>query len=327
LNPNGKVDRKTLPEPGIEAGDDYEAPRSEIQGKLVDIWSEVLAVDSEIIGIGDDFFERGGHSLKAAIMVSKIQKELHIAVPLVEVFKTPTIKHLAEYISKNKTGKEIFVVEDENLVLLRQRGDSADYLFFIHDGTGGVDGYIEFCSHLNNGFNCWGIRAGELENHDQTLTIEALAGSYIEKIRKIQPHGPYSIAGWSIGGTIAFEIVKQLDQAGETPGFLALIDAPPPKKITSKRKRTPANEAELRQDVIRALVEARDRYRPGGKVNTTVYFFKASRSRIPNKNRWSDYFKEPVIFYEMNGDHFSILKMPDVAAFGKLFDNVVNQQS
>jgi amino acid adenylation domain-containing protein len=326
LTPNGKVDRKALPEPELEAGDDYEAPRSEIERKLVHIWSEVLAIGSDIIGIGDDFFERGGHSLKATVLVSKIQKECSITIPLVEVFKTPTIKYLAEYISKHRAEKEIFVVEDENLVMLRKEGDDAGHLFFVHDVTGGVDGYIEFCNHLNNGFNCWGIRAGKLEGDGQNLTIEALAGLYTEKIRKIQPRGPFFIAGWSIGGTIAFEIVKQLEQAGETPGFLALIDAPPPKKITSKRKRIKANEAEPRQDVIRALVEARDRYRPGDKVNTTVYFFKASRSRIPNKKRWSNYFKEPVTFYDINGDHFSILKMPNVAAFSELFARVINHQ-
>ena len=222
--------------------------------------------------------------------------------------------------------KKIFVVEDENLVMLRKEGVDAGHLFFVHDGTGGVDGYIEFCSHLNNGFNCWGIRAGKLDGEGQNLTIEALAGLYAEKIRKIQPHGPYFIAGWSIGGTIAFEMVRQLEEAGETPGFLALIDAPPPQKITPGRKRIPANTAEVHRDVIQALVEARDRYCPEGKNNTTVHFFKASRSRIPDKKRWSDYFNEPVTFYEMNGDHFSILKMPEAAVFGELFAGILNQQ-
>ena len=120
-------------------------------------------------------------------------------------------------------------------------------------------------------------------------------------------------------------MVKQLEKAGETPGFLALIDAPPPQKRTPGRKRIPAKAAEVSRDVIQALVDARDRYCPGGKSNTTVHFFKASQSRIPNKNLWSDYFKEPVTFYEMNGDHFSILKMPEAAVFCELFAGVLNQ--
>jgi len=97
LTPNGKIDRKALPEPDgiIETGAEYEAPRSEMEEKLVSIWQEVLG--AEKIGINDNFFDLGGHSLKATSMVSKIHKELNVEVPLREVFKTPTIKGLSEY--------------------------------------------------------------------------------------------------------------------------------------------------------------------------------------------------------------------------------------
>jgi len=97
LTPNGKIDRKALPEPdgSIETGTEYEAPRNTIEEKLVTIWQEVLG--AEKIGIGDNFFDLGGHSLKATSMVSKIHKELNIEVPLREIFKTPTIKGLSEY--------------------------------------------------------------------------------------------------------------------------------------------------------------------------------------------------------------------------------------
>jgi len=97
LTPNGKIDRKALPEPdgSIATGTEYAAPRNEIEEKLVKIWQEVLGVDR--IGINDNFFELGGHSLKATSMVAKIHKELNVEVPLREVFKTPAIKGLSEY--------------------------------------------------------------------------------------------------------------------------------------------------------------------------------------------------------------------------------------
>ncbi|UCH92360.1 MAG: amino acid adenylation domain-containing protein [Candidatus Aminicenantes bacterium] len=99
LTPTGKLDRQALPEPGdrIGTGKKYEAPGNEVEEKLVEIWSEVLAVEKDNIGINDNFFELGGHSLKATILVSKIHKGLNVKLPLGEIFKMPTIKQISKY--------------------------------------------------------------------------------------------------------------------------------------------------------------------------------------------------------------------------------------
>jgi amino acid adenylation domain-containing protein len=101
LTPNGKVDRKSLPGPGIDPGEGYIAPRSEMERKLLEIWSEVLNVDREAISINSDFFELGGHSLKATMLVSKIHKEFQAKVPLEEIFRNQTIIKLSEYIKRS----------------------------------------------------------------------------------------------------------------------------------------------------------------------------------------------------------------------------------
>nr|NIM12671.1 amino acid adenylation domain-containing protein [Candidatus Aminicenantes bacterium]NIM79384.1 amino acid adenylation domain-containing protein [Candidatus Aminicenantes bacterium]NIN18661.1 amino acid adenylation domain-containing protein [Candidatus Aminicenantes bacterium]NIN42550.1 amino acid adenylation domain-containing protein [Candidatus Aminicenantes bacterium]NIN85316.1 amino acid adenylation domain-containing protein [Candidatus Aminicenantes bacterium] len=102
LTPNGKIDRKALPVPGFKAGEDYDyaAPRDEIEEKLARIWSEVL--DVPVVGIDDNFFDLGGHSLKATTLTARIHKELRIKVPLVEVFKTPSIRGMSLYIKAAK---------------------------------------------------------------------------------------------------------------------------------------------------------------------------------------------------------------------------------
>ena len=102
LNPNGKIDRKALPNPDgdIDTGVEYTAPRNEREEKLVKIWSEVL--DVEKIGIDDDFFVLGGHSLKAIQALSIIHRELNVEVPVGEMFSNPTIRQLGEYIEKSK---------------------------------------------------------------------------------------------------------------------------------------------------------------------------------------------------------------------------------
>ncbi|MCU0286996.1 MAG: condensation domain-containing protein, partial [Acidobacteria bacterium] len=97
LNSSGKIDRKKLPLPGLEKAGNYITPRNDIEKKLMGLWLDILGKD-RLIAIDDNFFEVGGHSLRATVLTSKIQKELNVKVPLVEVFKNPTIKGLACYI-------------------------------------------------------------------------------------------------------------------------------------------------------------------------------------------------------------------------------------
>ncbi|NIM15012.1 MAG: amino acid adenylation domain-containing protein [Candidatus Aminicenantes bacterium] len=101
LTSNGKVDRNALPILGMKQGDDYEAPRDEIEKKLVKIIAEVLKIEEEIIGIDSDFFELGGHSLKAVHLVTRIQVELGVKISLVEIFKNPTARRLRGYIKRS----------------------------------------------------------------------------------------------------------------------------------------------------------------------------------------------------------------------------------
>jgi tyrocidine synthetase-3 len=105
LNTHGKLERELLPEPGITPDQAYEAPGNPIEQKLVDIWAEILKIGKEKIGIHADFFDLGGHSLTSTIMVSRIHKELNIKIPLAEVFRTPTVRELAELIRTLKQDK------------------------------------------------------------------------------------------------------------------------------------------------------------------------------------------------------------------------------
>ncbi|UCH93124.1 MAG: amino acid adenylation domain-containing protein [Candidatus Aminicenantes bacterium] len=104
LTASGKINRKVLPEPVIEMGGDYDyaPPTNEIEAKLVEIWSEVLGIEKGIISINADFFEWGGHSLKATRLVSRIHKELNVIVPVAELFKFPTIRRLADYMRQGQ---------------------------------------------------------------------------------------------------------------------------------------------------------------------------------------------------------------------------------
>jgi tyrocidine synthetase-3 len=114
LTPNGKIDRKGLPEPdgSVSTGIEYIAPRNNVEEPLAKLWSDVLGM--EVIGVQDNFFSSGGHSLKATLMVSKLHKEMGVNVSLRDVFERPTIQDLAKYIqdSEEKDYVSIEVVEE-----------------------------------------------------------------------------------------------------------------------------------------------------------------------------------------------------------------------
>jgi tyrocidine synthetase-3 len=98
LNPNGKVDRKSLPEPERTTQKHVVHPQNRTENRLAAIWAQVLELDKTCISIDDNFFNLGGHSLKATTLVGHIYKELNVEIPLPEVFRAPTIRDLALYI-------------------------------------------------------------------------------------------------------------------------------------------------------------------------------------------------------------------------------------
>ncbi|MEW9702891.1 amino acid adenylation domain-containing protein [Paenibacillus sp. SI8] len=98
LTPNGKIDRKALPNPesGLKSAAVFEAPANLMEASLLPLWQEVLK--TEAIGVTDSFFENGGHSLKAMLLISRIHQELKVEVPIKVLFEKPTIRQMARYI-------------------------------------------------------------------------------------------------------------------------------------------------------------------------------------------------------------------------------------
>ncbi|UHA73128.1 non-ribosomal peptide synthetase [Paenibacillus sp. 481] len=97
FTPNGKVDRRALPLPegSLQTGVEYVAPRTPAEIQLAQIWQELLGISN--IGVSDNFFEIGGHSLRATMLVSKIQKQMFKTVQLRDIFLLPTVEQLAQY--------------------------------------------------------------------------------------------------------------------------------------------------------------------------------------------------------------------------------------
>ncbi|MCP4219627.1 MAG: amino acid adenylation domain-containing protein, partial [bacterium] len=113
LTTNGKVDVPALPKPGQHTAQHYVPPRHRIDEQLIAVWSRVLDTPRETTGITADFFQQGGHSLKALTLLGRIHREFNVRVPLSYLFNTPTLSDLADYIEHSATVDHFAPVQAE----------------------------------------------------------------------------------------------------------------------------------------------------------------------------------------------------------------------
>ncbi|GAA6619990.1 non-ribosomal peptide synthetase [Scytonema sp. NUACC26] len=238
LTPSGKVNRRALPAPditSIESERNYVAPRNEVEQQLAQIWEELLGFQP--IGIKDNFFDVGGHSLLAVKLFSKIEKELGKKLPLATLFKSSTIEALAELFLNEQhrsdgQGEETSSKTEQGessapsiLVAIQPTG-SKPPLFLIHPLGGEVLCYRSLSIHIGKDQPIYGIQPQGIDGKQPLLTkIEDMAALYIKEIQSIQPQGPYYLGGYSLGGTIAYEIAQQLRQQGQETAILIMLDS------------------------------------------------------------------------------------------------------
>ncbi|MCP4152514.1 MAG: AMP-binding protein, partial [bacterium] len=138
LTPNGKLDTKKLPAPETTLQKDYIAPRTDSERTLVSIWSQLLEIPGENIGVHHNFFQMGGHSLSATILATKIHETFNIKIPLVEIFKAPTVKGLIRYIEKQEPEGKYETIEPAEKREYYQMSSAQNRLAILHrlDETG-----------------------------------------------------------------------------------------------------------------------------------------------------------------------------------------------
>ncbi|MCX6316088.1 MAG: amino acid adenylation domain-containing protein [Bacteroidetes bacterium] len=221
-NAHGKLDKKALPVPELHATENYEGPGNETELHLSRIWADVLGMPQHEISVNSDFFELGGHSLNATALSNRINQLFNKNIlSLNDIFWYPTIRLLSETIRRSeadmwKTGLR--------LTSLHRTPGEKNNIFFIHDGGGDIQAYRHLAEKLH-GYNIWGIRSETL-NYIEPLNIgiAELAALYLKQLQQLQPAGPYTLAGWSTGGTIVFEMARQLERAGESIAKVLMID-------------------------------------------------------------------------------------------------------
>jgi amino acid adenylation domain-containing protein len=218
LNANGKLDRAKLPEPLTSTGSSR--PLTETESALAALWRDLLSLEG-LPGPEDDYFELGGDSLKAFELFLRVEERLGRELSPNVLLEASTVGSLAALIDSG--------AERGRLVQVNAGGARIPTVY-VHSGAGGMLTLRKISAALGPDQPLFGIQAFD-DREIEAGNIEGVEPTALECIaalREVQPHGPYILAGHSIGGHIAYEMAVQLVSEGESILFLGLLDPPAP---------------------------------------------------------------------------------------------------
>jgi amino acid adenylation domain-containing protein len=219
LTPNGKIDKAELPKPETATNDEKVKimPRTDVEKRISTIWANALGLES--VGLYDDFFELGGHSLIAVQVMYEIEKETGIRLPLATLFNSSTVEEISLLL-----GMDSKAITWDSLVPIKPHGTKPP-LYIVHGAGLNVLIFNALAKNMDPDQPVYGLQAKGLNGVDEPLEkIEDMATYYISEILNQNPDGPYSLAGYSFGGIIAFEMAKQLKAMGKQVNTLAMFD-------------------------------------------------------------------------------------------------------
>lgn len=240
LTPSGKLDRLALPDPATTAPAapdpcrDTE-PRNHFERTIKDIWKDLLRLDD--VGLHDSFFDVGGHSMLSVRMFSRIERDLGVRLPYTSLFHATTIAQIAKLVADANED----ITRWRIVVPVQTRGDKPPF-FGVHAHEGGVLFWRDIVSHLPEDQPFYALQARGVDGLATPLNrVPDMARLYIQELRKVQPHGPYFIGGYSLGGEVAFEMGQQLVRDGEKVDLLAMLDTRNPTRTIRPMVRVDGN--------------------------------------------------------------------------------------
>jgi amino acid adenylation domain-containing protein len=220
LTPNGKVDRAALPVPdapaAAAAATGFVPPANDAERALQALWEEVL--NARPVSVTARFEDLGGHSLLAAQLVSRIETRLGHKIPLEALFTAPTVRDLAGLIQRK------LELGGGSLVPLNPEGAQPP-IFLIAGAGGHVFTFHKFARLLGPEFPAYGMKAIGVDGSEPPLDrVEPIAERYLGEILKARPKGPYVLAGYSVGGFMAFEVARMMQERGLEVARVVLFD-------------------------------------------------------------------------------------------------------
>jgi amino acid adenylation domain-containing protein len=230
LTPNGKLDYDSLPESVTNNSDldrGYLGPRTSFEEIITKIWSDIIGLQK--IGVQDNFYDLGGHSLLAIQIIARIEEILGKSIPLSVFLQSPTVEGLA-----NEIQTESHTPEISYLVPIQTGGDKPP-LFCVPAAASTAMRFKLLSKYLGLEQPLYGFDYPGMDGKSKPLVqIQDMAKTFISELLKIQPQGPYFLAGMCYGGNVAFEMAQQLKSSGHQVAFLGILDS----NYAPKRRRT-----------------------------------------------------------------------------------------
>ncbi|MFE9023479.1 amino acid adenylation domain-containing protein [Streptomyces sp. NPDC007808] len=359
LTPNGKVDPaavRALTSGGAAAphippaGRTGTPPRGPVETAVARVFEELL--DAGPVAADDDFFALGGHSLLAVRLIARLNAEFGTALPVPVLFTEPdpepghrdrpaTPRHLARLLKADTAADP---ARSEDVVALRPRGEGAP-LFCVHPAGGEAIGFRHLAARPELSSPLYALQAPPAASADDAAqedqSIEALAARYLKAVRAVAPNGPYLLLGWSMGGLVAFEMARLLEQRGERPGMLFLVESYLSEHLPRSDEDSDATGAgaarldagatdaerldlDLRLRANRMHLRAARDYRPSAYTGP-VCLIQAGRQdpdfRRAAARSWSRVCAPAHLTHHvLEGDHLSLFAPPHVTELARLID-------
>jgi len=197
---------------------EYRAPSTPLEEKLVKMWSKVMEMDR--VGVNDNFFQLGGDSIQARLILAYMREELqNEKIPLAIFLHAPTVERMASFLSQKELS-----LHPASLVAIQSNG-SKQPIYVVHACDGEVWFLTDLAFHLGSEQPFYAVRAEGLDWITPPFNrVEDMAANYVQKIQAIQGEGPYLLAGVGVGGIVALEMARQLMSQSKNVRMLVLMD-------------------------------------------------------------------------------------------------------
>ncbi|EMH4162901.1 amino acid adenylation domain-containing protein [Pluralibacter gergoviae] len=243
LGPSGKLDRKALPLP-TQVVQEGELPASDAERDVAALFARLLAVEQ--VYADDDFFTLGGHSLLAMQLASGLRRQFARPVTIGQVMAARTVRALAGLMDGSRQGDS--AEQSGAGEVLPLRNGSGPALFCFHPASGFAWQYSGLLRYLGGDYPVIGLQSPRPGGVIATSAdMEAACEQHLATLRRHQPHGPYYLLGYSLGGTLAHGVATRLVQQGEQVAFLGLLDTWP----SEGQDWTRPGEAQAEEEVAR----------------------------------------------------------------------------
>jgi amino acid adenylation domain-containing protein len=316
LTIQGKIDKNALHKPDRMRQPSYTPPKNNFEKLFVNAMTEVLDLPEGKIGRSDDFFDMGGSSILTIKLVSKLKTVLNREIGVSDVLKLKTSEKMASYFNPSQSQ----VIQPYNAI----SKSSLQMMLFIHPANAGAEVYKELAEKLSTRYYCVGINNYNLLHENPIENFSKLAEFYLEQLLlKYSLEEPINIFAWSLGGQIALEMARILEEKGYRHIILYLLDTIIPDVMITTLRKQVNFDGKFISEGERKLAESA--FTLNKLYHTKIFLFKATKADSLGKKELSEYFLslpfnniekhidlKSLVKYDINVSHDKIIKQHDL---------------